>query len=106
MAGYDVVIGKIRETGKASQRVADGVRGAHSSAVLPTGDVGMPGSRCVGKLAQLKQVWTDRENAAETGLVFHASSMSTAADMYSTREDAAQHDLTTAAQPTNGPKPI
>jgi hypothetical protein len=45
MADYDVVIDKIRQTGKAAQRVAGGVRGVQSSAAVPTGNAGMPGAR-------------------------------------------------------------
>jgi hypothetical protein len=106
MADLDVVIDKVRQTGKAAQRVADGVRGVQSSAAVPTGNAGMPGARCVGKLATLHQTWLDRENSAQTRLVVHASSMTTAADTYASHEDQAARDLSAVPVPTGGPRPI
>ena len=104
--GHDVVIEKIRQTGNAAQRVADGVRGVRSSEAVPTGDAGMPGSRCVGKLTTLHQTWLDRENSVQTRLVSHATSMSTAADSYASHEDQATRDLTAVPMPTSGPRPV
>jgi hypothetical protein len=105
MAGYDVVIEKIRQTGKAAQRVADGVKVVQSSAAVPTGDAGMPGARCVGKLMTLHQTWLDRENSVQTSLVSHAADMSNAADSYASHEDNAARDLTAIPAPASGPRP-
>lgn len=106
MAGYDVVIEKIRGTGQAATRVADGLRGAKCSTTVPSGDAGMPGARCVGKLAEVKQVLQDREQGYERRLDAHASSMAKAADLYSSREDAATADLSVPVQSTGGRKPV
>lgn len=105
MAGYDVVIEKIRQTGKAAQRVADGVKGVQSSAAVPTGDAGMPGARCVGKLTALHQTWADRENSVQNRLVFHAADMGNAADSYASHEDRAARDLSAIPAQTSGPRP-
>ncbi|EMD21837.1 hypothetical protein [Amycolatopsis azurea] len=106
MAGYDVVIEKIRGTGRAATRVAEGLRGATCSAAVPSGDAGMPGARCVGKLAAVKQALRDREQGYERRLDTHAASMAKAADLYSSREDAATADLSVPAQSTGGRKPV
>jgi hypothetical protein len=106
MAGYDVVIEKIRGTGRAATRVADGLRGATCSATVPSGDVGMPGARCVGKLATVKQALQDREQTFERRLDAHASDMAKAADRYSSQEDAATSDLSIPVQSTGGRKAI
>ncbi|MFC9255902.1 hypothetical protein [Amycolatopsis thailandensis] len=106
MAGYDVVIEKIRGTGKAATRVADGLRRAHCSVAVPSGDAGMPGARCVGKLAEVKHVLQDREQGYERRLDAHAASMAKAADLYSGREDAATADLSVPVRSTGGRKPV
>ncbi|MFD8497403.1 hypothetical protein [Amycolatopsis sp. NPDC059657] len=105
MSGYQVVIDKIRNTGRAAGRVADGLRGVDCAAVLPTGDAGMPGARCVPKLAAVIQAWQGREKAAEGQLDEHSSSMAKAADRYSSNEVDASHDLMVQARPTTGPRP-
>jgi hypothetical protein len=106
VAGYEVVVDKIRQTGRAATKVADGLRGAKCSAAVPTGEAGMPGGRCVGKLAAVKQALQDREQSFEHRLDEHSSTMAKAADLYSTHEEAATRDITTTAQPTGGRKAI
>ncbi|MFF0146170.1 excreted virulence factor EspC (type VII ESX diderm) [Amycolatopsis sulphurea] len=93
MSGYQVVIDKLRETGRAASRVADGMRGVDCAAALPGGDAGMPGAACVGKLAALRQAWTWREDSIRTRLRSHASSLSMAVDAYTAHEDQAARDL-------------
>ncbi|MEV6911705.1 hypothetical protein [Amycolatopsis sp. NPDC051071] len=73
---------------------------------VPVGDAGMPGARCVGKLAAVKQALRDRELGYERRLDAHASSMTKAADLYSSREDAATADLAIPVRPTGGRKPV
>lgn len=106
MVGYDVVIEKIRGTGQAATRVADALRGAKCSAAVPSGDAGMPGARCVGKLAAVKQALRDREHAYERRLDAHAANMAKAADLYSGREDAATAELSVPVRATGGRKPV
>ncbi len=106
MAGYDVVIEKIRATGQAATRVADGLRAATCSATVPAGDVGMPGARCVPKLAEVKQALQDRELGYERRLDAHAGNMATAADRYSSQEAAATADLSIPVQSTGGRKAV
>ncbi|WP_026360902.1 hypothetical protein [Amycolatopsis nigrescens] len=105
MSGYQVVIDKIRQTGQAATRVADGLRGVDCSATLPGGDAGMPGARCVPKLAAVKQAWQGREAGYVAQLDAHAGNMAKAAEFYSGNEQAAEQDMTAKAQPTSGPRP-
>jgi hypothetical protein len=106
VAGYDVVIEKIRGTGRAATRVADGLRAATCSATVPMGDAGMPGARCVGKLAAVKQALQDREQGFERRLDAHASNMAKAADRYSGQEEAATADLSVPVQYAGGRKAV
>jgi hypothetical protein len=105
MSGYQVVIDKIRHTGQAAKRVADGLRGVDCSAVVPSGDAGMPGARCVGKLAAVKQAWQGREEGFTALLDSHAGNMGKAAQMYSGNEQAAARDMT-VTEPTGGRRPV
>ena len=106
MSGFRIVIDKIRDTGKAATRVADGLRGLDCSAALPDGDLGIPGARCVAKLAAVKQAWQGRERGFVGQLEAHSGNMNTAADRYSSNEQSAAHDITTVPQRTSGPRPV
>ncbi len=52
--GYQAVIAKLRHTGEAAGRVANGLCGAGCAAAIPSGDLGMPGSRAALKMAEAK----------------------------------------------------
>jgi hypothetical protein len=104
--GYEVVIDKIRRTGQAATRVADGLRGVDCSATIPGGDAGMPGARCVAKLAAVKQEWLGREQGFVTELEQHAANVGKAADLYSSNEQAAARDMTVKEPATSGPRPV
>ncbi|MGW4521087.1 hypothetical protein [Amycolatopsis sp. NPDC004378] len=95
-SGYQVVIDKIRSTGQAAGRVADGLRGAGCAAAIPAGDLGMPGSRASLVMAQVKHALVQRESGFESRLDTHAGNMATAADRYAGQESAAALDITTA----------
>nr|WP_240686824.1 hypothetical protein [Amycolatopsis suaedae] len=87
--------------------MADGLRGVDCAAAVPTGDAGVPGARCVGKLASVKQALEGREARFVSGLGDYAGSMGQAAHLYSGREDAAARDLTVAGQPLpSGRRPV
>jgi hypothetical protein len=105
-SGLQAVIGKLRDTAKAATRVADGLRDVDCADALPDGDAGMPGGRCVAKLAAVKQGWHGSEQGFVTQLDSHAENVGKAADLYSSNEDAASHDLSTAPRSTGGPKAI
>jgi hypothetical protein len=106
MSGYQVVLDKISNTGRAATRVADGLRGIDCSAALPGGDIGMPGARCVPKLAAVKQAWHGREAGFVGRLDAHAADMARAVQLYAGHEDAAKQDLVPTEQPTSGPRPV
>jgi hypothetical protein len=93
MAGYEVVIEKIAEAGKAAQRVADAIGSLDFAGTISNGDLGMPGARAVGKLATVKQGWTGREKRIAGGFTDYAHTMTQAADFYRTHEEAAQREL-------------
>lgn len=105
MSGYQVVIDKIKHTGEAATKVADGLRGVDCAATLPTGDVGMPGARCVPKLAAVIQAWQGREKGFVGTLDEHSANMGKAVQLYSSNEEAAQHDLSAKERTTSGPRP-
>ncbi len=96
-SGYQVVIDKIRSTGRAAARVADGLRGANCAAMVPAGDLGMPGSRAAQAMAQVKHALVQREVGFESRLDSHAGNMAKAADRYAEQESAAATELTTRA---------
>ena len=96
--GYQVVIAKIRHTGQAAGRVADGLRSAGCTAALPTGDLGMPGSRAALKMAEVKHALVYRQQGFESRLDTHADNMAKAADHYAAQEAAAATDLSTRAR--------
>ncbi|MFD9961700.1 hypothetical protein [Amycolatopsis sp. NPDC058986] len=106
MTGYQVVIDKIRHTGQAAGRVAAGLRGAACGAAVPGGDAGIPGARAVGKLAEVKRAWDDRERGFESTLDGHAADMAKAADRYAGQESAAASDITTTPRPTGQVKAV
>ena len=106
MSGYQIVIDKVENTGEAARRVADGLKGAGCSATLPDGDAGMPGAKCVPKLAAVKQKWQERETGFVNQLEQHAANMGKAAQMYRGNEQAAAQDMTVKDQPTSGPRPV
>jgi hypothetical protein len=95
--GYQVEIAKIRHTGQAAGRVADGLRSAGCTAAIPSGDLGMPGSRAALKMAEVKHVLVYRQQGFEARLDKHAANMTTAADHYAAQESAAAADLSTGA---------
>lgn len=105
MSGYQVAIDKIRNTGQAATKVADGLRGVDCAAALPGGDAGMPGARCVPKLAAIIDAWRGRETSVESKLDEHSANMTKAADWYAGNEEAAQHDLTMRERAPTGPRP-
>ena len=100
MAGYEVIIDKIADAGKAAQRVADVIGPLDFAGAIPDGDGGMPGARAVAKLSSVKQGWTGREKPIATGFTDYANDMAHAAEFYRTHEDAAQHDLRQFEMPT------
>lgn len=59
-SGYQVAIDKIRSTGLAAGRVAEGLRGAGCAESVPTGDLGMQGSRAALRMAEVKHVLVRR----------------------------------------------
>ncbi len=73
---------------------------------IPTGDAGIPGARCVGKLAVVKKALLDREQAYERRLEAHAVNMEKAADHYKSQEDAATRDLSIPVQSAGGRRAI
>jgi hypothetical protein len=93
--GYQVVIAKIRHTGEAAVRVVDGLRGAGCVAAMPSGDLGMPGSRAALKMAEVKHVLVYRQQGFESRLDAHAGNMAKAADRYAAQESAAAADIST-----------
>jgi hypothetical protein len=95
--GYQVVIAKIRHTGHAAGRVADGLRGAGCTAAIPTGDLGMPGSRATLKMAEVKHALVYRQQGFESRLDTYAGNMAKAADHYAAQESAATADLSPRA---------
>ena len=95
--GYQVVIAKIRHTGQAAGRVADGLRGAGCTAAIPTGDLGMPGSRAALKMAEVKHALVYRQQGFESRLDAHSGNMAKAADHYAAQESAAAADLSARA---------
>jgi hypothetical protein len=60
---------------------------------VPSGDLGMPGARAVGKMAEVRQALEDRERGFESRLDAHAANMGRAADMYARQEAVAAADL-------------
>ena len=93
--GYQVVIAAIRHTGEAAGRVADGLRGAGCTAAIPSGDLGMPGSRAALKMAEVKHALVYRQQGFESRLDTHAGNMAKAADHYAAQESVAAADLST-----------
>ncbi|MGK4592907.1 hypothetical protein [Amycolatopsis sp. w19] len=93
VTGYQVVVDRIRGTGQAAGRVVEGLRGAGCPAAVPTGDLGMPGSRAALAMARVKHVLVSRQARFEARLDTHAGNMAKAADHYAAREDAAVADL-------------
>ncbi|MFC4002545.1 type VII secretion target [Prauserella oleivorans] len=104
--GFEAVIEAIAETGRAASRVADVVGSVDPAGAVPDGDAGMPGSKSAAKLAAVKQAWQGKGKATATALDEHAQSIATAAERYRTSDEAAQHDLSVAAQPTGGRRPV
>lgn len=94
MTGYQVVVDKIRGTGRAAGRVVEGLRSAGCPATVPAGDLGMPGSRAALAMARVKHVLVSRQASFEARLDTHAGNMMKAADLYSGREAAAAADIT------------
>ncbi|QKV74163.1 hypothetical protein [Amycolatopsis sp. Hca4] len=97
-SGYQVVIDKIRGTGRAAAEVGQGLRGANCAAAVPAGDLGMPGSRAALAMAQVKHALVQREQGFEVRLDTHAANMAAAADRYAAQEAAAAEDLSTRGQ--------
>jgi hypothetical protein len=93
-SGYQVMIDNISGTGQAAARVADGLRAATCSSTVPTGDLGMPGSRAAQLMAQVRHALVQREAGFEARLDTHASNMAKAADHYAAQESSAAADLT------------
>jgi hypothetical protein len=97
-SGYQVAIDKIRSTGQAAGRVAEGLRGAGCAESMPAGDLGMPGSRAALRMAEVKHVLVFRQQSFESRLDTHAGNMAKAADHYAAQESAAAADITTGAR--------
>ncbi|GAA4669566.1 MULTISPECIES: hypothetical protein [Amycolatopsis] len=93
MAGYEVVIGKIADAGKAAQRVAEVIAPLDFAGAIPDGDAGMPGARAVAKLASVKRGWAGREQLIAAEFSGYAEDLSRADEFYRAHEDGAQHDL-------------
>ncbi|GAB3487831.1 hypothetical protein [Amycolatopsis cihanbeyliensis] len=106
MSGYQVLVDKITEAGRAAAQVADGMRGVACAEALPEGDSGMPGARCASKLAAVKQAWQGREQSFIGRLDEHAGSMRRAAQLYSANEDAAEQDLMPVERSAGGRRPF
>ncbi|WIX98645.1 hypothetical protein QRX60_31855 [Amycolatopsis mongoliensis] len=83
------MIDKIRHTGQAAGRVAEGLRDGGCAAAVPAGDLGMPGSRAALKMAEVKHVLVYRQRGFESRLDTHAGNMAKAADHYAPQESAA-----------------
>ncbi|MFD8494933.1 hypothetical protein [Amycolatopsis sp. NPDC059657] len=97
-SGYQVAIEKIRSTGEAAGKVAEGLRGAGCAQAVPAGDLGMPGSRAALRMAEVKHVLVYRQLGFESRLDTHAGNMAKAADHYAAQESAAETDITAGAR--------
>jgi hypothetical protein len=106
VSGYDAVIDKIVETGRAAGRVASGVREVDPTRALPDGDAGIPGAHALAKLAAVKQGWQGKGQAVAGQLDEHSANIARAAEWYQGHEDAARHDMTLAAKPSGGARPV
>ncbi|MFD8500651.1 hypothetical protein [Amycolatopsis sp. NPDC059657] len=82
------MIDKIKHTGDAASRVAEGIRGVDCAATVPGGDAGIPGSASMAKLAAVKQAWQSREQSFVSLLETHSASIDKAVQLYRSNEQA------------------
>ncbi|WP_245757756.1 hypothetical protein [Amycolatopsis xylanica] len=99
------MIDKIKNTGDAASRVADGIRGVDCAATVPGGDAGIPGSTSMEKLAAVKRAWQGREQNFASLLEAHSANIEKAVQLYRSNEQAAAQDLTARERTPSGPRP-
>lgn len=105
MAGYEAVIGAIRQAAQSAGSAAEQVNGVDLGGSVNAVGAAMPGAKAAGAASQLGSVWSQKITAWSNDMKVHAEGLRAAADRYAGNEQAANRDLRAAARPASGQQP-